>query len=95
MEDFDVILAQIQGLFEYLEKQSNHSEVRTVIRTFEISQLRMKLQTTQQQVSNPVSYTHLDVYKRQCKYTVSLYMAMWTLYFMKARFGLIETNVTC
>lgn len=51
-EDYDNILKQVEALFEYLETQSNTTELHALIPTYEISRLRAKLQTTRQQVSN-------------------------------------------
>lgn len=51
-EDYDNILKQVEALFEYLETQSNTTELHSLIPTYEISRLRAKLQTTRQQVSN-------------------------------------------
>lgn len=51
-DDFDAILGQIQALLSYLETQSGSNQSLPSIPLYELSRLRMKLQTTRKQVFN-------------------------------------------
>lgn len=51
-ENFDNVLEQVQAMFDYLERERENNKLHTLIPVYEISRLRLKLQTTKQQVSN-------------------------------------------